>query len=245
MTRRIRDLIPAPLRRILGRIAAARRARRLGRLGVADAFDEIYRKGYWKQGEALSGVGSEGSWADDYCAVVADLVRSHGLKSAVDAGCGDFSIGARLAPLFQSYRALDVSPFIIARNRSLHGHLPNVQFETADLTIDPMPAADLVMVRQVLQHLTNSQIKAFLDTIDRSGARMALISEEQPAGAFSPNRDMAGHSVLTRGEDGSGVDISAPPFNRPSRVIARLRPTADSSGAEPVLVVSLLDLAHT
>ena len=241
MRRRIRDLLPGPVRRALGGLVATRRARRLGRLSVPEAFDEIYRKGYWKQGEALSGVGSEGRWADDYCDIIAGLVRTHGLKSAVDAGCGDFSVGSRIAPLFGTYAALDVSAFIIDQNRRTFGHLTNVRFETRNLIEDDIPRADLVMVRQVLQHLTNAQILAVLETIDRSGAPMVLVAEEHPARDFIANRDLTGHSVLTRGDAGSGVDIRQPPFNRPATVIARLKQRPDPSATEPVLTLSLLD----
>ncbi|CAN1537328.1 Methyltransferase type 12 [Caulobacteraceae bacterium] len=236
----LRGLLPGPARRAIGRRVAALRASRLGGLTPAQAFDEIYRKAYWKQGRALSGVGSEGVWADDYCAVVADLVRVHGLRTAVDAGCGDFSIGSRIASLFETYTALDISAFVIARNQKIFGGLKNVSFKASNLIEEPLPQADLVMIRQVLQHLTNAQILAILDNVARSGARFTLIAEEHPGCAFEPNRDLAHHSVLTRLEASSGVDITAPPFSLAATRVARLKRDQDQGDAEPVLALYLV-----
>ena len=241
MKRLLRQIIP-PLRRALGHLAAMRRSRRLGRLAVADAFDEVYRKAYWRQGDSLSGVGSEGSWAADYCAIVADRVGSLGLMTAVDAGCGDFSIGVRLAQQFERYTALDISAFVIERNRGAHGHLQNVTFAVQDLIEAPIPMADLVMVRQVFQHLTNTQILAILNNIARSGARFALIAEEVPAGPFEPNRDLTSHSVTTRLNVESGIDITAAPFNRSASLLARLRRRPVGRSDEPVLSLHLMKL---
>ena len=78
MRQKLRALLPASARRFSGQIVAARRARRLGRLSRPQAVGEIYRKAYWKQGQALSGAGSEGRWADDDCAVTLSLLDRRG-----------------------------------------------------------------------------------------------------------------------------------------------------------------------
>jgi SAM-dependent methyltransferase len=205
-------LIPERLRRVLGRIRANWRAQRIGRMDLPAAFDEIYKKAYWRQGESLSGVGSEGLWADLYCAAVEGLVSQYGFQYAVDAGCGDFRVGQQLAPLFQKYYAVDVSSFIIQKNILKFSDLPNVEFRQVNLVEQLVPRVDLIMIRQVMQHLTNQQISAILENFRLSGSAYLLVAEENPSKPFLPNKDLASHSVLTRIDIDSGVDVSSSPF---------------------------------
>src|ERR1700693_3852455 len=96
----IKRLLPAKMNESIGNILVQRRERRLSQLAIGDAFDEGYRKGMWKQGASHSGLGSEGSLADRYVDFVIDYAFRNRIRKVVDGGCGDFSIGSRLAPNF-------------------------------------------------------------------------------------------------------------------------------------------------
>ncbi len=238
----IKRLLPADLRRVAGRCVANFRARRLARLSVADAFDEIYRKEYWKQGTSLSGVGSEGEWVHRYCRLVEELAKQLDLRTAVDAGCGDFNVGRELAASFQSYTALDVSSFIIGRNKAAFGGLRNVEFRVSNLIEEVPPRVDIVLIRQVLQHLTNQQIARILHNVEASGSRYLLVAEEQPArGGFVPNHDLGSHSVLTRLDAGSAVDITAAPFGRKARLVGTFLAPGTTQG-NSTLAIHLAEL---
>jgi hypothetical protein len=237
----IKRVLPADFRRVAGRVVANLRARRLAKLSVAEAFDEIYRKEYWKQGTSLSGVGSEGEWVQQYCQLVGKLAKKLELRTAVDAGCGDFNVGRELAASFQRYTALDVSGFIIRRNKAAFANLRNVEFRVSNLIEEIPPRVDIVMIRQVLQHLTNAQIARILQNVEASGSRYLLVAEEQPAhSGFIPNHDLGSHSVLTRLDAGSAVDITAPPFSRIARLVATF--PAPGAGGTSQLAVHLVAL---
>jgi len=222
---RIRELVraaaPEWLLRQVQRWRAHRHARTFGRLPIGEAFDRIYAQGLWGDGEAEpSGSGSYGDWAREYVAFVRSQVALHGARTAVDIGCGDFNIGAQLCDMFERYEAIDVSRVIIERNEARFGHLRNVRFSVLDATRDRLPQADLVMFRQVLQHLSNAQIEAALRNAEACGARLIVVAEHAlaPEAVAAYNLDLLTHSPSTRLALRSCVRIDRAPFDRPARL---------------------------
>ena len=77
-----------------------------------------------------------------YTEFILSYAKKHGLCTVVDAGCGDFSVGSRLAENFQSYLALDVSPHIIEINKIRFAELVSTRrltFDVADITATTFP----------------------------------------------------------------------------------------------------------
>ena len=220
----VKKVLPAKVKHFIGNLLIQRRERRLSQMSIPEAFDEVYRGGMWKQGNAPSGVGSEGRMAERYVQLVLDYASAHNLRTAVDAGCGDFSIGSLLAGKFARYIAFDVSPLIIDINKRRYADLTreNVSFDVADMTSTTFPRADLILVRQVLQHLTNTQIERILKNLEASDWRRVLITEEvyDPRSNDLPNLDLPSHTVRTRVSLGSGVFVDEEPFNRRAKRIA-------------------------
>jgi len=242
----LRSLLPEKLGNAIGNHLIHRREQELGQLSLPDAFDEVYKRGMWKQGASPSGLGSEGLLAEQYIALVENYAARYNLRTVVDGGCGDFSVGSRLAPSFERYIALDVSPRIIELNRQRYAELvkKNVTFDTADMTATTFPTADLVVIRQVLQHLTNAQIEKILQNLEASNWRRALITESvhDPRNNPSPNLDLPSHSVRTRTSIGSGVFLDKPPFNRAAKRLAILYPSeVETPGGLLVLELSRED----
>lgn len=226
------------------RHAVARfRLRRLQHLPIGAAFDEIYKKGIWSQSkDEPSGGGSYGAVAERYVATVRAFIEEHRIRSVLDIGCGDFNIGARVSEGVDIYHAFDVSAEIIRRNQERFSHLRNVRFRCVNACSDALPQADLVTVRQVLQHLTNAQIADILTNIERTKAKHILITEHaldyNQARARRPNLDLPSHSAGTRIALGSSVDLGAPPFLRKTRTLLSY-PLDNGIGAERLETVHL------
>lgn len=72
-----------------------------------------------------------------------------------------------------------------------------------------MPDGDIVILRQVLQHLSNSEIHAILSKLD--DFKYLILTEHIPEGDFVPNVDIISGQG-TRLKKQSGVDITAAPF---------------------------------
>lgn len=217
----LRAAAPEWVLRRLHRWRVRRQARVFGRLPLAEAFDRIYAHGVWgASADEPSGSGSYGRWADEYVAYIRALAEQERLRTAVDVGCGDFHVGARLCDLFDRYDALDVSRVIVERNRERFRHLTQVSFAALDATREPLPPADLIMIRQVLQHLSNAQIEAVLRNAEAAARRLIVVAEHGlAADAVSAfNVDLGTHSPGTRLALRSCVRVDRPPFDRPARL---------------------------
>ena len=174
-------------------------------------FTEIYQKGMWGKRDALySGTGSRGSAADQYVSAIQQFIDANRISSVVDLGCGDFQIGMRIAESCERYTGVDVVKFVVDENTRRHGS-DTVSFRHVNIVEDELPDADLCLIRQVLQHLSNAQIKRILAKLAKY--RAVIITEHYPSDAEfkAPNLDKV-HGPGTRVTFGSAVCLDQPPF---------------------------------
>jgi hypothetical protein len=132
-------------------------------------------------------------------------------KKAVDLGCGDFRVGSKIFDSFDSYTACDVVPELVKFNRQRWRNLP-VKFEVVDLVKNEIPTGDVLILRQVLQHLSNDDISKFTQSIPADFSYL-LVTEHLPTGnSFLANKDKVSGTDIRLG-NGSGVVLTQPPFN--------------------------------
>jgi len=194
------------------------------KLSTQQVFEKIYETNAWGRGQDpeqkfYSGTGShDGLVAATYVNAVRGFLDSSGLvkPDAVDLGCGDFSVGSQIRPLCRRYIACDIVDGLIEFNRRKFASL-DVDFRTLDLTRDDLPRADIVFVRQVLQHLSNTQIKRALPQLAEK-YKYLVLTEHLPANEdFVPNLDKpAGPGIRLQLD--SGVVLTSAPFKlQPSK----------------------------
>ena len=135
---------------------------------------------------------------------VVDLVKTLGIKTLLDAPCGDFNWASDLAAVLDRYIGVDVVEELIARNAAAYGGA-NRTFLARDLTRDPLPKADLILTRDCLVHFSFSDIRAALRNFRNSGAEYLLTTTfvELPA---NQNIRTGGWRTL---------NLQAPPFEFP------------------------------
>ena len=187
-------------------------------LALADTFDRIYRSGAWgggQEGSLRSGKGSTGRYAEEYGHLITHLLRGYSIESVADLGCGNFNTGKLIAALGVGYTGVDIAECVVHANTRAYAKA-RVAFVRCDLTCDRLPLADAAIVRQVLQHLTNSEVSAALDNVLRTYP-LAFITEHVYIGRNAkPNLDQS-HGPGTRVPFHSGVFIDQPPFNLTAR----------------------------
>lgn len=211
----IRSFCPAPLRAVYTRFRAQQTQQQYKLLSRADAFERIYACAAWGGEPAnrkpRSGSGSTGRYAAEYCVMIERLLKAHKTRSVADLGCGNFNIGAVIASMVPQYVGVDIAQSVISHNtRAYAGE--HVRFVRADVTSDPLPAADVALVRQVLQHLTNTEIKAALSNT-LSIYPVVYVTEHIYSGPRCvPNIDIP-HGPGTRVPFRSGVFVDRPPYN--------------------------------
>jgi hypothetical protein len=215
----LRRLVP---RRLLEwrttRIRTRMRARNQGR-SSREIFTEIYEQAQWggRRGDFFSGRGSDPLVTRAYCDAIREFIITHRIRSVVDLGCGDFEVGRRIQCPGVDYTGVDVVDALIERNRRLHGSA-TVRFECLDMVEDELPSAELCLVRQVFQHLSNRQILAVLPKL--SEFSHVIVTEHYPANvdACVPNLDKPA-GADTRVMDDSAVFLDRPPFDRMTRLL--------------------------
>jgi len=189
-----------------------------------DIFERIYsqklwggRKRFWQR--FFSGYGSNNkNIVGPYLAAVKPLIEG---KITVDLGCGDFAVGKQLFEFSKRYIACDIVRPLVEYNRRKFKAL-HLEFRIIDAVADNLPEGDVVLIRQVLQHLNNNSISKILDKLSRYSA--AIITEHIPEGDFVPNIDIStGHGY--RPAVGSGLVLTEKPFNlaaKSSRVVCEV-----------------------
>lgn len=190
----------------------AQTRQRFRSLSTAEAFSKIYRENLWggNKGEFNSGQGSIGMAAEQYVDFVCSFIQAKKISSIVDVGCGDFRIGKKIAQAAQSYIGVDVVPELILHHTENYSS-ETTKFMTLDVVNNKLPSADMCLVRQVFQHLSNEEISSALSNC--SNFKYLLITEHFPPinPEFQANLDKP-HGPDTRLSDNSAVVISAAPF---------------------------------
>ena len=203
-----------------------------------DAMAQVYEKNLWggDQSEFYSGLGShDPQTVDPYLAVVADFLKAFECPPVVcDLGCGDFNIGKQLLKFCKKYIGIDIVPALIAHNKK-ELKADNLEFQALDIATDDPPSGDCAILRQVLQHLSNSEIKRVVEKLYHFN--YVILTEHLPEGDFEPNKDIiSGQGIRLKKQ--SGVDLSAPPFNFKAKEEKKLL-SVPSPGFKGVLVTTL------
>ncbi len=141
--------------------------------GALEAFRHIYETDHWKGG---SGEGSAIEATEPYRRVLEAVVSGSDVTSIVDAGCGDWQFSRLVDWAAKRYVGVDIVPEVVAENRAAF-LAENVEFVTGDIRTDVLPAADLLVCKDVLQHWDVASIDAFVErNLDRY--RYTLITND-------------------------------------------------------------------
>jgi SAM-dependent methyltransferase len=209
---------------------------RMGKMSNEEAFSRIYDEGLWgKTSELDSGPGSRQEFIAAYCEAIEEhVIRPFGVTRLVDIGCGDFRVGRELARRVVRYTGVDVVPKLIERNQAEFGS-GAVGFQCLDATKTAPPEADACAIRQVLQHLTNEEVRAVLRNC--AHIPVLVVTEHLYVGSDgSPNRNIA-HGVGTRVDIKSGLFLDRPPFEMDARTILEL-PYGPNEVLRTVMIVN-------
>lgn len=243
-----RSLLPEALLRGVRDWRRERIAGAYGGLSTRAVFEKIYADAAWgrpKHGDSAfySGDGShEPAIVTPYVeAVGAFLLGFEAPPDVIDVGCGDFHVGVRLRPFCARYTACDVVAGLIAQNRERFREA-DVDFRLLDITAQTPEFHDVMLVRRVLQHLSNTDIAAALPRIAAS-CRHLVLTEHVPVGSFTPNLDKA-TGPDTRLPEGSGVVVTAPPFSLVVKSERLLCKVPHCGGMIRTVVYELAEPAH-
>ncbi|WP_233268075.1 class I SAM-dependent methyltransferase [Algibacter sp. L3A6] len=178
-----------------------------------DAMNQIYKLNLWGGSEFdfYSGSGShDPDIINPFLDVLTAFLELHNRTLTVcDLGCGDFNIGKQLAQFTKKYIAVDIVESLIERNKQIH-QADNLEFHCLDLAKDKLPKADCIILRQVLQHLSNLEIISLVKKLEHY--KFIILTEHIPLAPFTPNKDIISGQGI-RLKQNSGVNLLEAPFN--------------------------------
>jgi len=205
----------------------------VNRQRLTDTFNRIYAEGSWGKdatGKGTSGTGSTLEITREYRAFIEDFIRKQGVKSVVDAGSGDWTFSSAIDWGDASYLGVDIASDVIEAVRRKHGK-GRIRFQVGDIT-DDLPAADLLISKDVLQHLSNELVHTFIENNLRKGKyKWVILTNDRTGPRQNLDIQPGGHRP---------IDLAAPPFE-----VKGLVDLPIAFGAETSKITSLLDLTAT
>ena len=200
------------------------------RLLLTRTFNRIYAEGIWGRddtGKGISGTGSTLAITQEYRAYVEAFMKSHAVTSVVDAGCGDWNFSRSMDWGDASYLGIDIASDVVAANRTKY-EKGRIRFQVGDIT-EELPAADLLISKDVLQHLSNTLVQTFIANNLKKGKYKWVI--------LTNDRGSDNHDVQPGGY--RAIDLTAPPFG-----VKGLVDLPITFGNETTKITSLLDLTQ-
>lgn len=170
-------------------------------------FQDIYEKNEWGYG---SGEGFLEIQTRGYRRFLRHFLLEKKITTVVDMGCGDWQFSQFVDWSGVHYKGYDVAPVVVSTNSQMFSR-PNVSFYLYSGNPTELPAADLLIVKDVLQHLPNRMIFDFLPILKQY--RYALITN-----CTNPkNEDDVNHDIDIGGFH--YLDLRKPPFNVDAQLV--------------------------
>lgn len=193
---------------------------------VRAAFTRHYEGRGWQDDESVSGHGSTLQRTATIRRGLTALFAELGIRSVVDAGCGDFNWFRALDVELDRYLGIEVVEDLARLNQERYGD-ERRRFVSLDVIRDPLPQSDLILCRDCLVHLKNQQVLAALRNFRRSGSTYLLATTfgesranvDVPLGGWRP------------------IHLEGPPFGlgQPLRRISEAESVEDSRFADKSL----------
>jgi hypothetical protein len=177
------------------------------------AMEQVYNENLWGSNNSkfYSGEGSHHPViVSPYIEVVTAFLKPFKEPLTVcDFGCGDFNIGKQLLKYTKRFIAVDIVADLIAYNEETF-KADHLEFHCLDIAKDDLPSGNCVILRQVLQHLSNTEVEMVVNKLP--DFKYVILTEHIPQGDFIPNKDIiSGQGIRLKKQ--SGLNVLAPPFN--------------------------------
>jgi len=132
--------------------------------------------------ETISGTGSTKEQTNVLANELGHMIKELGIKSILDAGCGDLNWIKDVNMNGSKYIGVDIVDRIILDSRQKFMNKEKMDFYCMDIIADPSPCVDLIICRDTLVQLPYTEIMLILSNFKKSGSKYILMTH------FSGNR---------------------------------------------------------
>jgi len=166
---------------------------------MKERFEEIYNKNEWAYG---SGAGSLPKNNKEYIEFLEKFMKKNNVSSVLDLGCGDWQFSKIIDWTGIQYEGFDIVESVVNENNKRYSS-DNISFHIFSDIFSELPEADLLIVKDVLQHWSKESIDNFIPYLDRY--KFSLITN--CVGIDDTMNEFV--------EDGgfSNLDLRLPPYN--------------------------------
>ena len=161
-------------------------------MGNKKVFSKIYKEDLWQDG---SGGGSKVENVGEYVDVLQKYIDKPEVKTVVDLGCGDWQFSKFLDLSSVLYLGVDVVDSVIDSNINLYS-ASNIDFISRDITTYEVPQVDLIICKDVLQHLCNKDVISVLVKIIKSSKFALITNDFYPESTSNIDIDNGGYRYL-------------------------------------------------
>jgi len=170
-----------------------------------DIFTSIYRTRKWGEG---SGGGSSIETTTGYRDFLSDFIKEKGIATVVDLACGYWAFNGLVRWHGAKYLGIDVVEAVIADN--LAGYQASDRnWEIADIRTCEFPECDLLIIKDVLIHWTNQEVRDFFKRDLR--AKYILVTNDDRVGDTNIDINVPGEF--------RDIDITKAPFHIRAEVV--------------------------
>ena len=165
-------------------------------------FTKIYDDNGWK--EMGSGFGSLAKNTEIYRLFLQKYLHENNIQSVVDIGCGDWQFSKLIDWSAIQYTGFDIVKSVVEKNQKQFS-ASNITFIHGNpLNLD-LPEADLLICKDVLQHLPNEEISSLLPQFSKF-KHCLITNDVDPVSLTSNNPNIPSGSYRP-------IDLTKPPFN--------------------------------
>jgi len=204
-------------------------------------FDRIYKQNLWQHRNchnnssescSLSGTGSTLKENSAYIWTLSGMISDLGIRSIVEVGCGVFDVMKHVDLSGATYHGWDVSEVAIehARRQTISS---NVTFSVSGIE-QQYGFADLLILKDVLQHLPIQEIKVILSQLHKY--KYAVITNDVLKNQSNVDIDAMLNIPLSPGGYRS-LDVQQSPFNLICNYSPKLHDTKLYKGAEKITCI--------
>ena len=176
---------------------------------IVENFTETFEANLWGDAESKSGSGSRLESTARVRQELQTLFADFGIHTVADLGCGDFNWMRHVDLQGICYTGLDVVDSMVLSHIKNYSR-ENISFKVTDLTRGPIDKYDLVMLRDVLVHLTLEDCFHVLTNVVESGSRYLL--------ATSFTDDRINNDLKYSAEEWRTLSLHKYPFNFPAPI---------------------------
>ncbi len=173
----------------------------------AERFQHIFNENRWGNTESVSGEGSNLERTKIVRARLPALLQRLGVRSLLDAPCGDFYWMKEVDLEGVEYIGVDIVRDIIDRDNEWYAAAGR-RFVLGDLVSDVLPKTDLILCRDCLVHLPYAETRKAIGNFQKSGAMWLLTTTFTGA---RENRDI-------EIGDWRPINLERPPYSFPRPV---------------------------